>query len=158
MALSDDPDVRARQVANLVPGAGAAEPGNTRRATHGLRSPNPWRLLDDEVVEGLRDWILEAIPDHRRDTNGSVTAGDRLQAEVLAVMGMQVIRAGAYFARNGDDPRAHDLWNRTALRFSSRLDAALEIGGRRSHPAGARGSLAQLLAALDEDGEVSADG
>jgi hypothetical protein len=112
-----------RQLANLKRGNPdhAFEAGNPSKLTHGLRDRSPLRRLDNEWVNALRDEILAAIP--ARDADGRVALGDQLQADVLAIMGVQVLHAAGYFAAHPDEGLpALETWSRLAERYSRGLE------------------------------------
>lgn len=146
------------QLANLRRGnadGGGFQSGNTASLTHGLRARSPLRHLDNEMVDELRAAILDAIP--TRDVQGRVAAGDELQAEVLAVMGYQVLQAAGYFAKHPDEALpALETWSRMAERYSRGLER-LGIGASARARLGldmVRGqSLAEQMAALPDEGE-----
>lgn len=83
MPLSNDPDKRARQLANLRPGAGAWKPGDAPALKHGLRSrrPLPVDQLSAEVAE-----IVGALADAApvRDGDGNLPAADEAAIERAA--------------------------------------------------------------------------
>lgn len=81
MGLSSNPDARERQLANLVPGAGAAGPGNTRTITHGAYAAIARERLDDKVRE-IADALAVDAP--LREADGSLPAADALVVELLA--------------------------------------------------------------------------
>jgi hypothetical protein len=79
--LSSDPDKRARQLANLVPGAGAAGPGNTRTVSHGAYAAIARGRLDSKMRE-VFDALAGDAP--LREADGSLPAADALVVELLA--------------------------------------------------------------------------
>src|SRR4051794_2827630 len=88
MALSPDPEAKGRQLANLRPGAGAAEPGNRRALKHGGRSERPPGL--DAARADLFDWLAESAP--IRADDGGLPAADSAAVE-LAAMALARVRA-----------------------------------------------------------------
>lgn len=81
MALSSDPDKRARQIANLVPGAKPAPPGNTRALKHGARA-----RLDEGRLADKRAEVAEILADDAplRDAEGKLPRADELAVSLLA--------------------------------------------------------------------------
>jgi hypothetical protein len=79
--LSSDPEARAKQLANLVPGAGAAGPGNTRTVSHGAYAAIARDRLDAKMRE-IFDALAEDAP--LREADGSLPAADVLAVELLA--------------------------------------------------------------------------
>jgi Phage terminase, small subunit len=79
--LSRDPEKRARQLANLRPGAHVAPLGNTRTLKHGARRVILRAELDAEVAEIYRA-LAEAAP--VRDPDGGLPAADEAAVEVAA--------------------------------------------------------------------------
>jgi hypothetical protein len=70
---SQDPEARARSLANLKRGENPAPVGNQRRLVHGGRSELLLRDVEQEVRE-LMDALGEAVP--VRDVDGGVPASD----------------------------------------------------------------------------------
>lgn len=81
MGLSSDPEKRAKQLANLVPGAGAAGPGNTRTLSHGAYAAIARERLDAKMRE-VFDALAGDAP--LREADGSLPAADALVVELLA--------------------------------------------------------------------------
>lgn len=80
MPTSKDPEKRARQVANLVPGAGAGDGGHQRGRTHGIRAA----VTDGELEAGIAA-VSAALPIKDPDGNApaSVQFAVRQLAEVM---------------------------------------------------------------------------
>lgn len=70
MALSKDPEARARQLANLVPGAGQWDAGATVALVHGARTRRPSAALTDPIREEIVADFEAIVP--MRDENGDV--------------------------------------------------------------------------------------
>ena len=81
MPLSGDPTARERQLANLVPGARTAEPGNQRAVTHGAYAAIARERLDTKMRE-VFDALAGDAP--LREADGSLPAADALVVELLA--------------------------------------------------------------------------
>lgn len=81
MPLSRDPDAKARQLANLRPGAKTAPPGNSRALKHGTFASIPRDQLDAEVRE-LYGLLADAAP--LRGPGGDLPQADEAAVEVAA--------------------------------------------------------------------------
>lgn len=82
MPLSNDPDAKARQLANLKRGESGTPKGEpSTRLTHGARSTLLFKDVDAEVVE-LMDALGESVP--VRDADGGVPAADQAAVEYAA--------------------------------------------------------------------------
>lgn len=81
MPLSNDDQARQRQLANLVPGAGAAGNGNLRPLKHGAYSEALLADVSAEVRE-LMDELGERAP--VRGADGSLPAADLIAVERAA--------------------------------------------------------------------------
>lgn len=99
MPLSDDPEKRARQLANLRPGAGAWPPGQATNVKSGLRTRNPgWMILSEaagEIVAAL------AAGAPVRDEAGEVPVHDRPAIEAAALQLIIVRRVLGYLSTHG---------------------------------------------------------
>lgn len=62
MGLSKDPEKRARQLANLRPGAGAWKPGAAPNMKHGLRTRRPDRVLLADAASEVIDALEAQVP------------------------------------------------------------------------------------------------
>jgi len=100
MPLSSDPDKRARQLANLRPGAGGWAPGATSALKSGLRSRAP----SPAVIDPILDQVLEALEARVpiRDERGEIPSWLREQAWATAIKKLQVLRCAQWLALNGD--------------------------------------------------------
>jgi hypothetical protein len=95
--LSNDPDKRARQLANLTPGGGYQfKPGNTAQLTHGLRS----RLVQDDAVQDVRRALALDAP--VRAPDGGLPAADEYMVELAAIALVRLRRCAYYLAAHGD--------------------------------------------------------
>lgn len=82
MPLSDDPERRARQLANLRQGGAPAVPGvPSGRLQHGGRSALLFQDVEAEVLE-LTEALAEAAP--VKDPDGSTPAADSIALETTA--------------------------------------------------------------------------
>jgi hypothetical protein len=79
--LSSDPEARDRQLANLVPGARTAPPGNRRALKHGAHATLSAEAIADEVRE-LYDVLADSAP--LRDRVGNLPVADEAAVEVAA--------------------------------------------------------------------------
>ena len=124
--LSDDPEKRERQLANLVPGAGQWPPGATTNLKNGLRTRNPPRLVLSEVCDEIVAALSEGLP--VRGADGGVPAADHYAVELAAVQLLAVRRCNNYLALHGEvDERGHlrpefEGWQRAVMRASALLD------------------------------------
>jgi len=82
MPLSDDPEKKARQLANLRQGGAPAVPGvPSARLRHGGRSALLFKDVDAEVLE-LVDALADAAP--VKDPDGTAPAADAVMLETAA--------------------------------------------------------------------------
>lgn len=105
MPLSDDPEKRARQLANLPnmrgePPANAWAPGASPALRHGLRSRAPSKIVLDPIVREIEDALAADLP--LKNGDGSVPAADRFAVELAAIALLRVRRVSAYLQLHGD--------------------------------------------------------
>jgi hypothetical protein len=161
--LSDDPDKRARQLANLRPGAGAWKPGQASPAgaTHGLRTRPPERgsaAWKRQILSPAADEIVEALADGApvRDAAGDVPIHDRIAIEAAALLLIQVRRASAWLGTNGDtDSRGNlrpevDALGRATERLFKALDRLGMTPASRARLGLALARTADLATAMSE--------
>lgn len=162
MPLSNDPERRGRQLANLTPGAGAAaaQPGNERAATHGAYARLPADRVDAKVRE-VAAALAEDAP--VRAADGGLPAHDTVAVRQLAEALCRLDNIADYLVRRGweDDSgkprpvleyegrlRSHvlDLLRELGMTPASRAKLGLDIARSASHM--------DLAAAWAEDGDV----
>ncbi len=146
MPLSDDPAKRARQLANLrpnpdnlVPNAGAAQPGDARRLVHGARTKKPQRSPAwSPAVELAAADLAARVGDELRDEHGELLPWARPSVEAVAVLRVALARVERWTADREergeyvpeDDERLakvassyHKALEKEALTLRSRLEA-----------------------------------
>lgn len=110
MPLSDDPQKRAAQLANLrpnpdnlVPGAGASRPGEARRLVHGARTTSPQRspLWPPAVRDAVAD-LTKHVGDELRDDQGELVPWAVPSVEALAVLRVAVFRLARWTDERAD--------------------------------------------------------
>lgn len=82
MPLSDDPVKRARQLANLQPGAGAGEEGNVRALVHGGQARQATLVRAGTFADLIYRELEAEAP--LRNPGGDLPAHDRQVVELLA--------------------------------------------------------------------------
>lgn len=112
MPLSDDPDKRARQLANLPnmrgePPANAWAPGASPALKHGLRSRAPSKIVLDPIVREIEEALAADLP--LKNADGSVPAADRFAVELAAIALLRVRRVAAYLELHGDTDAQDNL-------------------------------------------------
>lgn len=108
MPLSSDPDKRARQLANLKPGAGQWKAGAAPHVRSGWRTRRPPPLLFDPVVAELADVLAADAP--LRDADGELPAADRAAVESAAIDLLIVRRVHGFLQTKGwEDERGERL-------------------------------------------------
>lgn len=112
MPLSDDPDKRARQLANLPnmrgePPTNAWAPGASPALRHGLRSRAPSKVVLDPIVREIEASLAADLP--LKDADGSVPAADRFAVELAAIALLRVRRVSAYLDLQGDTDEQGNL-------------------------------------------------
>jgi hypothetical protein len=140
--LSNDPELRARQLANLVPGQGANRPGQRRYVKHGAYA----RLTDAELDTKTRE-LVEAIGDDLpvRETDGGVPAADGIAIRMLAETMIRRERVRLEELRHGFE--APDGSLRGIVEFGLRLDErALSLLKEMGLTPAARAKLGLTLA------------
>lgn len=132
MPLSEDPEARARQLANLRqgggPNAGSWEPGQASPTlTHGLRTRRPPGPLLGEAASEIVDALAETVP--LRAPDGGVMPQFIPAVEAAAVDLIIVRRAlGFLTAKGWEDARGRlrpevDGLSKANARFMAKLDA-----------------------------------
>jgi hypothetical protein len=102
MPLSDDPAKRARQLANLRPGAGAWTPGSAPHLIHGGRTRAPWKSpIFGEIKSDLVSEIRRSFP-HLLDEEGEVLPQFALAVDAAALQVLTLRRITGFFATKGD--------------------------------------------------------
>ena len=117
MPLSRDPGARARQLANLRPGAGAGDGGLQRGVKHGCYAQIAERELEGKVRE-LFDAIGADLP--VRELDGGVPAQDAIPLRMLAETLIRRDRVRESELRHGIE--APDGKLRGIVEFGLRLD------------------------------------
>lgn len=115
--LSTDPERRARQLANLVPGQGANRPGQRRYVKHGAYA----QLTDAELDAKTRELVAvigEDLP--VREVGGGVPAADGIAVRMLADTLIRRDRVRLEELRHGLE--APDGSLRGIVEFGLRLD------------------------------------
>lgn len=126
MPLSGDPDARARQLANLRPGARTAPPGNRRALSHGGYAAVTRDRLDTKVRE-VYDALAADAP--LRDLDGGLPPADAVAIRMLAEALCRLESVAEYLNRRGwetDDgePRpAVEVERRLRVEVADHLDA-----------------------------------
>jgi hypothetical protein len=101
--LSTDPEKRAKQLANLRPGAGRAGVGNTRSAKHNIFG----RITPDELACQIREvYEVLAASAPVRDQDGNLPGADAVAVEQLAACLVRQRRAQAEEVRHGTESLA----------------------------------------------------
>lgn len=100
MPLSRDPEKRAKQLANLRPGAGRWKPGAAPALEHGLRTRHPSPIVLDPVVREIETALAADLP--LKDADGKVPGADRFAVELAAIALLRVRRCAAYLDLHGD--------------------------------------------------------
>jgi hypothetical protein len=96
--LSNDPERRARQLANLRAGAGAARRGDQRRLEHGAYA----RLPADRIDTKVRDVMAAVAADAPvRDVDGGLPAHDTVVVRQLAEALCRLDDIADYLIRRG---------------------------------------------------------
>ena len=167
MPLSDDPDKRARQLANLRPGAGAWQPGAAPNLKHGLRTRNPpVEEVEPHLAAVLAD-LEPLVPDPLKDEAGDVLPWARESVWTLGVLKLGVVRCLRFLAQHGEQdergrlrPENEQLGQATlryrralaeeAMTLRSRLQAGLDLARTRAIDP----STALSLAAQESDPEA----
>jgi hypothetical protein len=127
MGLSSDPKKRARQLANLQPGAGAWEPGATPNLKHGLRTQRPARLLLGESAMEIVDALEAQVP--LKGPDGQVLPEFTAAVEAAALQLVLVKRTFGYLQTHGfEDARGRlrpevEGAERALNRFRRHLDS-----------------------------------
>lgn len=127
MPLSNDPEKRARQLANLRPGAGAWKRGQpSPNLRHGLRSRDPGPLILGGAASEILDALSAGVP--LRDEHGDVPIHDRAAVEAAALHLIIVRRCLGYLSGHGFEdargrlrPEVNDLGKAT-----ERLERSLD--------------------------------
>lgn len=167
MPLSADPEARAKQLANLRPGARTAPEGNSRARRHGGYSEALVANVEAEIIE-LRDALGETAP--LRDADGRVPAADLVAFERAAralrryrAVDQWVALHGALDERTGDVKPAARLaddlgrsldaiLDRLGLTPAGRTRLGLDVARAQSF------DLARLWAGDTVDAEANGDG
>ena len=120
MALSPDPEIRARQLANLRP-APPAPKGNTRTLKHGARSAALIANVEDEV-RAVLDALADAAP--VRDADGALPTHDLIAVETAARALRRHRSVSGWCDENGRlDPETGEV--RSAADYELRTERAL---------------------------------
>jgi hypothetical protein len=157
--LSDDPELRERQTANLVT-APPAEPGNRKRNEHSAWATAATLPVDD-YTSGIRATLRAQVP--LRDADGDVPPADEAVIELLALCMARIHSIAVWIAEHGPmDSRgrlrpvveterrlrneARDHMRELGLTPRSRtlIGVVLQRGAA---------TFAELLSDLDEEGE-----
>ena len=99
MSLSQDPERRAAQLANLRRGVTRPPEGNTRRLKSGLQTVRPPRIVMDATVAEIDEALAASVP--LQGPDGPPPA-DRFAIELAAIALVRVRRCHAYLDLNGD--------------------------------------------------------
>lgn len=98
MPLSSDERKRARQLANLQPGARTAPAGNQRALSHGAYAAVTRSQLDAKVAE-IADALAADAP--LRDADGGLPAADGVAVRLLAECLVRLESVSEYLHRRG---------------------------------------------------------
>lgn len=106
MPLSDDPDRRARQLANLPnlrgePTSGSWQPGAAPHMKHGLTSRRPSALALGPIADEIHAALTADAP--LRDEDGDVPRADRYAVELAALALLRVRRVEGFLATHGTE-------------------------------------------------------
>jgi hypothetical protein len=114
--LSSDPAKRARQLANLRPGAAVAGPGNRRALRHG-----GYAAVAVERLEAKARQVYEALAADAplRDPDGGLPAADAAAVTLLARCLVRLESVGEYLDRRGWEREDGDV--RPALELEAKL-------------------------------------
>jgi hypothetical protein len=137
--LSDDPEKRARQLANLRPGAGAWKPGSAPQLRHGLRTRKPPPEVIDPVLDRVLDDLEARVP--IKGSDGEVPPWLRELAWSAAIKKLQIVRCARFLAQNGETDergnyrrenelltKATDAYERSLERLAMTVDRYLKAG------------------------------
>jgi len=154
--LSDDPERRARQLANLRPGAGGGRVGEAPALRHGERTTSPQRSPEwsPAVEQAIAD-LEHRVGDELRDAAGALLPWALPSVEAVALQRVAAHRVDRFVAdreaRGALKPADVDLASRVAERFHHALEReALTLRSRLE----ARGQARTLAEAMGHDAEL----
>jgi len=165
--LSDDPDLRAKQLANLPNLRGEAtaasyQPGASPNLRHGLRSRHPSQDVMDPALDAVIV-DLEAKTEIR-DASGEIPGWVSELCWTAGVKKLRVIRCSRFLAQHGDTDQ-HGKWrpeNAELVKVADAYERSLERLAMTVASRAATGlNLARtvdLAAQLAELPEVAGDG
>lgn len=154
--LSDDPVKRARQLANLQPGAGAGRVGEAPALRHGERTTSPQRSPEwSPAVERAIADLEHRVGDELRDSAGELLPWALPSVEAVALQRVAAWRVERYVAdreaRGTLKPADVDLASKVAERYHRSLEReALTLRSRLE----ARGQARTLAEAMSADHEL----
>lgn len=158
MPLSDKPERRARQLANLRPGAGAWKPGDSPNLEHGALTRSPQRSPEwsPAVEQAIAD-LEHRVGDELRDAAGALLPWALPSVEGVALQRVSAWRVERYCAdreaRGALKPADVDLASKVAERYHRALEReALTLRSRIE----ARGQALTLAEAMGHDAELEA--
>lgn len=151
--LSRDPQARARQLANLRPGAGAAGPGDQRRLLHGAYIA----VLDAADLAAAERAVLDALAEDApvRDPDGSLPAADMAAVRLLADSLVRLDGVRDFLRRRGVEDEKGGL-RESVLDLERRLrveaaDHAAALGMTPRSRAALGLDLARTASVLDDE-------
>lgn len=164
MPLSDDPAKRARQLANLQPGAGAGREGQAPALVHGARTVSPerspeWSPAVDAAIRDLEGRVGAEL----RDAAGDLQAWAVPSIEAVALQRVAAWRVDRYVAdleaRGKLRPADVDLASKVAERYHRALEREALTLRSRIEAHGAAFDLAQHWSgAGDDDAPAGGEG
>jgi hypothetical protein len=157
MPLSNDPAKRARQIANLQPGAGAAGVGNTLTRKHGAYARIAEAELETKTLE-VFDALAADAP--VRAADGGLPAHDGLVVRMLAEVMVRRERVRVTELRHGletPDGRLRGVVDYGLRLNAQALEYAKELGMTPASRAKLGLDLARTHRTLEDEIAASAD-
>jgi hypothetical protein len=137
-------------LANLVPGAGAWQPGASPHLVHGLRSRKPASIVLDPVVREIEAALADDLP--IKGADGSTPGHSRVMVELAAVALLRVRRVESFLALHGTED-ARGRWrpeNDAAVKATEAAAKLLDRLGLSARSAAALGvDVSRMGAKLD---------
>lgn len=152
MPLSSDPAKKARQLANLKPGAGAWKPGDSPALVHGARSRQPQRspAWSPAVTLSIDD-LEQRVGAELRDEGGALQAWAVPSVEAVALQRVAAQRADRFIADREERgvlrPRDLEVQSLVTERYHRALEREALTLRSRIETREQAATLADLLAA-----------
>ncbi len=151
MPLSNDPEKRSRQLANLTPGVAAAGSGNVRAVSHGAFA----RVTGPRLAAKVRE-IVGALTEDApvREVDGSLPAADAPAVRLLAETLCRLDSIGEYLDRRGwegEDGKPRPVLEYEARLRTQSLDLLKELGMTPASRAKLGLDLARTARSLEDE-------